>query len=449
MSVQRDETGPSTFGGMILETAGVKGIVLVLYLVAVTAAGSMYGVSFVEGVLPGGLLVALLALGLLTEVSLLRRPIDHIGVLVMVIALAYTAIEYLAVYEGVLVKQGVWFPMAAAAVLLGAVTVDAVRNRSGPGFDVVDMMGNVDIVGLYGGMLLIVYGLLVQGGQIDFLYTPYFPAFALAFAVSILLTSAAYISRAAAEADDGGQLHRRLVSVIGSLTDVEDDEEKREIAQHVRAVAGALNGIEIPSEVEDDEGRVPLVLPVSHNQIAFRSSSLDDALDRAAEAEMVGFVADVDQNVIFVAGGEPVRFYHQATERYDDEIGRLRETAAFKDDVRGYMAGSALVDDVLDVTPEPSGAADLLEETEAEIERRLGEPDRGSDDGGSETMAAGSSGESDVQPTEEQYDITDIEDVEETQGAGDGVDLDVGGRDIDLEEMLEEANKVFDEDTPY
>ena len=237
------DQGPSTLSGTVMETAGTKGVILVLYLVAITAGAATAGMGVVEGVLPGALLVALLAAGILVEVSVLERSIDHVGVLMMGIGLAYAVTEYLGV------AQGLWFPAAASGVLLASVVVDAVRHGAADGFDVVETLGSIDIVGLYTGILLAVYALLYSGDQLAFLQTPYFPAFALAFAVSILLTSTAYISRAAAKAEDPGKLHRRLVSVIGSLDDVEDDEEKREIAQHVRAVAGALNGVEIPCKV--------------------------------------------------------------------------------------------------------------------------------------------------------------------------------------------------------
>jgi hypothetical protein len=455
---QETDQGPSTLSGTVMETAGTKGVILVLYLVAVTAGAATAGMSVVEGVLPGALLVALLAVGILVEVSVLERSVDHVGVLMMGIGLAYAVTEYLGV------AQGLWFPAGASGVLLASVVVDAVRHGTEDGFDVVDTLGSIDIVGLYTGILLAVYALLYSGDQLAFLQTPYFPAFALAFAVSILLTSTAYISRAAAKAEDPGKLHRRLVSVIGSLDDVEDDEEKREIAQHVRAVAGALNGVEIPCNVEDEEGRVPLVLPVSHKQIAFRSADLAGAMEelqRIEDGRLDGFLIDGDRNVGFVRSGDLVKFYLRRTERYGDDRENLASSDAFEADVRGYRADRALIDAVIEVTPEPSDAVALLEETEAEIERRLegsgsappdgegGAVPGGTESGGVADRADGSSAGG-PRPTEEKYDIEDIEDVDGGEPESDTTaDLDVGGRDIDLEEMLEQANEVFDEDSPY
>ncbi|MDY6780017.1 MAG: hypothetical protein SV760_05640, partial [Halobacteria archaeon] len=202
METQIEKTGGGgeTFLDIVIDTTGTKGIILVSYLVLVTLVSSVWGTRSLEGVLPGAVLVIALSAGLAFEKNSLDRDTDVLGVTIVGIAIVYTFLEALGI------RQGLLFPLVSAGVLLGTVAYDSSRKRS---TDLIEFLGSVDLVGLYGSILLVVYSLLYVGGQLSFIYSPYFPGFILAFVATVLSTSVGYMSRASKSSTQisPGELH--------------------------------------------------------------------------------------------------------------------------------------------------------------------------------------------------------------------------------------------------
>lgn len=442
-----------SFFDSVVDTTGMKGVVLVSYLVLVTLVSAAVGTRALEGVIPGVALLAALAGALYIEKQQYGGKIDSVGLLVIGIVAVYTVMEAAGV------RQNAWFPLASASALFGMVAWSAVRQHHS---DVVDFMGNVDLVGLYGSVLLVIYSILLLGGQLSFIYTPYFPGFALVFVASVLMTSVAYVSKSAGpEATRPGELHHRLISVVRSLDEIENEGEREELAQQVRAVAGVLNGVTMPSRVEDSQGHVPIVLPVSNFVMAFGSAGYDNLLDRVREDGVTGYVTDSDENVVLLRNGSPVKYYVRGRNELGsdvDDVKRL-DPEAFESGVRVFEATYTLVDAIESVTPvgaimgeevyreearEPTAedqeeaARETIEEVEERTEPATEEP-----------VTEETREEAEADEHIEESDGETEEDVVEPEETEEAVEADAGEADEAGEEPGDEGGEEMEDEEDY
>ncbi len=333
-----------------LDTAGLKAIVLVGFLFGVTVLSAVYGVRHVEGVWAGAFLVAALAVALTFERAFLVDRVDVVGVVVLAIAAGYTALEHLGV------NQDVWFPVASAGLLAVAISIEAWRWLDDP--DVLEFFNRVDIVGLYGVILLLVYSLLLAGGQLDFIYSPYFPAVLFVFVATVLVSSVSYLSGGSVTPEKG-ELHERLISVVRGLESL-DSQTREPLVNHVKAVANAINGVQLPSKVRDDQGPVPVVLPVDGPR-----EKLPPGMERAAthlnRKRFTGYLVDDDGDVVLFKNGRPSKYYDREADEYGvgDGVEDLPDSLSLGM-AYAYKAPYSLVDAVEDVTPVASpGSTDL------------------------------------------------------------------------------------------
>lgn len=343
-----------------LETAGLKAVVLVGFLFTVTVMSAMYGVRAVEGLYAGAALAAVLAVALVFERLVLRSRTDVVGFVVLAVVVGYTAVEYTGR------RQDLWFPAAAAGLLAVTMAVEAWRWLDDP--DVVEFFNEIDIVGLYGVILLIVYSLLLVGGQLDFIYSPYFPAVLFVFVATVLVSSISYLS-GGQEMPGRGELHERLISVVRGLDDI-GYEDRQPLVDHVRAVANAINGVQIPTRVGDDEGSVPVVLPVDRPQEKVYPR-LESTVEHLNHRRFTGYLVTEASDVVLFKNGRPCKYYL----REDDVFGSPDTVEDLPEielgEAYAFHAPYSLVDSVEAVTPAEPGER-LREAPEASVEAKEG-----------------------------------------------------------------------------
>jgi len=430
----------------------VKGVVLLLALSFITGVSVVAGVRVVEGPLPGIILTALLLGAVGVESSKHDRK-DYVGVVAVVAAAAYTTLEF----AGIL--QYVWFPVTTAVALIGASALTSVKREPETAAEFVE---NLDIVGLHGGILLLVYSLLLWGGQLSFIYAPVFPAVLLVFVLALLVTTIAYATRTTELGMQPDELHHRLVSVVESLRGIEGEDRER-LGEHVRAVADALTGFPIPTEVEISEGPIPVVLPDT-NPVAYNTKNVYALRGRLDSARFTGYAVDEQGNVLLSKNGSPAKYYVASEDRYVADADEL-PAGAFSN-ARVYTAAYAFVDSVVSVTPTPEHAEE--EETET-VEKEVTEEAEEKEGWASQAVGRVTDvrdnmdsllvdgeeiiPEEDVESEAEEIaqekgeeEIFDEEgDGEEEKSPIESTTLDVGGDEIDLEDMFDKADEVLED----
>lgn len=411
-----------SFLGSVADLITVKGVVLILYLSVITGVSVVVGRA-AHGFVAGGGLAVLLVAAVVFEYVRYDR-VDHVGVASVIIAVVYSALEYVGTL------QNLWFPVSAAVLLLATSGYQAWRDDVA---DAAEFVEHLDIVGLHGGVLLLLYSLLLAGAPLEFIYAPVFPAVLLFFAVSLLVTTIAYATRTPSVASD--ELHHRLVSVVRGLDDI-DDENREKLGEHVRAVAQALSGVAVPSRVTVEDGPVPVVLPATDPPV-YEADGVDNLMRRIEKSGVTGYAVE-DGDVILVKNGTPTRYYLDEEDRFGhpDVLPEGRFESA-----RLHSDAYVFVDAVESVVPEPGesveadewaeDAVESVEDVQDSVDTLLtaDEPDAGSDTSVSE-------GGEDTEEDDEETDGSD-----DTNRAG---KIDVGGDELDLDEMFDKADEMFD-----
>lgn len=408
--------------GSVADLITVKGVVLILYLSVVTGVSVVAGEA-VHGLLVGLGLVSVLAAAVVFERVHYERT-DVVGVAITGLVLLYTALEYVGVL------QNLWFPTASALVVLATSGYGAWRDNPS---DSAEFVENLDIVGLHGGVLLLLYSLLLAGAPLEFIYAPVFPAVLLFFALSLLVTTIAYATRSPSVASD--ELHHRLVSVVRGLEEIDDEEDREKLGRHVRAVAQALTGVSLPSRVTVDEGPVPVVLPASDPPV-YEADGLEDLLSKLEESGITGYAVD-GGDVLLIKNGTPTRHYLAEENRFGhpDALpeGRFKNASV-------YPAAYVFVDAVESVIPMPGADVEGDEWAEDAVERveDVGENVESLlDESGDDTESTTVEGESDTEGS-------DAETSDEDESESESPKIDVGGDELDLDEMFEKADEMFD-----
>lgn len=435
--------GTRRFLGSMADIVTVKGLILLFFLSVITGVSVVSG-TVVEGFYPGLALTFLLAGSVLIEKIYYDR-FDSVGVVAVGLAAAYTALEFVGVL------QDLWFPVASALLLLSTAAYDSWSQGFADGAQFVE---NLDVVGLHGGILFLLYGILLLGAPLEFIYAPVFPAVLLFFALSLLLTTVAYAARSPPVTSE--QLHQRLVSIVDELSEFEEALEEvpspdkgevkrfRQMARHVHAVARALQGIHVPSRVSVDGKPLPVVLPSSGHPV-YDADSYDALTDFVRGSRLTGY-AVADGDVLLIKNGEPTLYYLSDKGRFghaDALSGDRFEEASV------YSAAYAFVDSVESVLPLPGGdvsGEDWAEEALETVEDAKETDDLGSLLGeGGDVEALLGEGSQDVEDsdTEDTSGVGEPADPEEKENSGEGRLTDE--QDEDSEKTgVDKVDEIFD-----
>lgn len=457
---EHDGTAGSTpsFFDSVAALVTVKGVVLLLFLTVIAVASVATGEA-VQGVLPGAALASLLVIAVIYE-DIRNDHVDVVGVVTIVLATVYTGFEYIEV------TQGMWFPLAAAFLLLA--TAGGVAWTKTEEDDPGVFVENLDVVGLHGGVLFVLYALIYLGASTadapmdEILFSPILPVVLLFFVLSLLGTTVAYAARSPPIEVATNELHHKLVSVVRGLAEVEDDETREDLGQHVRSVAGSLSGVDVPSRVEVSDGEVPVVLPVS-GQPVYEPHDVDDLLSELRERSLTGYAVHEDGNVLLAKEGKPVAYYVSPK----DEFGTNPDVLPYGyfGDARVFTASYAFVDSVESVLPlgrsveadeeaagEESGA---VEDAKEEVESVLGTdelPDEEEVEAEAEAIAEekdaeeifSESVEEEETVEEEGAEVEEDETEEETEDTEERKSESAFESDTDINEKLDDAGDMFE-----
>ena len=397
-----------------------KGVVLLLFLTGITV-GSIAAGEALEGVLFGASLAALLLVAVVYE-DVQNDTIDAVGVVAVVLSVAYTGLEYIGV------EEGLWFPLASAFLLLTTAGIVAWRRAEDDAAPA-EFVDELDIVGLHGGIMFVLYALLYVGAPPAFLTSPFVPALFLFFVVSLLGTTITYATRSSSVDVDADELHHRLVSVVRGLDEIEDVESREKLGQHVRSVAQALSGVQVPSRVEVSDGRVPVVLPTSGNPV-YESRDVDNLLKKLKENGLTGYAVHEDGNVLLVKNGKPAVYYVAPKDKFGTSTNAL--PYGYFSEAKVYTSAYAFVDSVESVLPtgETEEAVERTGKDEEEDEESVFSETKENEDGESDDEK-GEKTEKEVSHRNESDD-----DEQKTEPAFED--------DVDINKKIDDAGDMFD-----
>jgi hypothetical protein len=399
----------STYLRRLLGVLGAKGIIVLVAFPAVV----LLSADDVHPVLAGGLLAGGFVYAVLvdadssvvdlhpdTEVKLKQQKtiaerVDAVGVVFVLLALGYTVLSV----WGIPVDWRA--TVVAAGVVLGAVVYDYVA-----GDDEGDHL-SVDVVGFAVAEVLVLRAVVTGTGWLEFADSATFGAIAFlvyggtvaAFAGHEAVTREVVVSRT----DD--EIHRTLFGVLGNVRTVEDGTTRTKMAAEMRRAAGSLDGVELPSVVEDDEGAVPVVASTRQPDGRLFTTDADEVLQTAADEGFTGYVVYGNDVLIFRNGGLS-KFYVDGEYGYD-----ARELSDRVTEATFHSLDHSTLNELDEVTPnEERGAAVVTDEEEKESAE---------DEDTAETVGS-----------------------EEDEGTN---KLEIGGEEIDMEEMFEKADDIIDE----
>ncbi|MFP4174288.1 MAG: hypothetical protein ACLFSW_00720 [Halobacteriales archaeon] len=398
-----------TYLRRLFRVLGAKGVVVLVAFPAVVFLST----DDVHPVLAGGLLAGGFVYALLvdsdssivdlhpdTEVKLKQQKavsekVDAVGVAFVLLVLGYVVLSLLSVPVD-------WrATVVAAGVVLGAVVYDYATV----GGDEDDYL-SVDVVGFAVAEVLVLRAVVTGTGWTGFADSPTFGAIAFlvyggtiaAFAGHAAVTREIVVSRT----DD--EIHRTMFGVLGNVRTVEDEMTRKKMAAEMRRAADSLDGVEIPSVVKDEAGRVPVVVPTRQPDGRLFTTDVDEVLETASEEGFTGYVVYGNDVLIFRNGGLS-KFYVDGEYGYD-----ARELSDRITEATFHSVDHASLNELDDVTPSEERGATVVKEAAVS------------------------------------------EDVEEEGATGeederrDGADtLEIGGEEIDVEEMFEKADEIIDE----
>ena len=342
----------SEYPERLLGVVGAKGLVLFFALVVLVVLAAT-----VPGLVSEPVTGALVAVALGAAVALDRElspeeDVDPVGLSVLVAAVVYTAAVAVGPSPGWLSALG------ASVVVLAATAYAYVRDGS----------VRPDVLGLLTAGTLVAYAALRLTGWTGFAHSP-------VFGVLVLLVGAGFVAASVSarprtvepevEPDRDEELHRLLLGVLNDIADIPDEDVREDIASKMRLVAGKLEGVKIPTEVEDGHGRVPVVLPDTAPEQRHEDATVKDVLEAADSDRFTGYVVHGERDaVLMFRNGTLFKHYSDVGFGYEaDSLGDStgRSEAAF------FALGHMPLNDLDDLTPTDEEIL-MTEEGESEIE---------------------------------------------------------------------------------
>lgn len=408
LSREREET--RSYVSKLAEVMGVKGTVVLLALLAMTSLGSL-APNYASGYYAGALLSIALLIAVVADkwLSVGDDEFDRVGIAMFLVAAAYTAMKYLETTAAGSYASIEWlFALAGAVFVLAAVIND--YWRSGEKLEDYTWkktdtrtpeLLRIDLVGFLAAEILVVYSLLRAGGWTAFVHSPAFPALAFVVASSFFALVAGYtvITREIEVSGIGDEFHELLIGVIRGLKDLEDDDVREDIAERMRLIAENVRGVTLTSVIEDRYGGIPVVLPTFDPVAWYEDTGLYDVLDDVKGEGVTGYIV-WDDNVILLRNGNVVKYYVGG--EYGDETDKLDEGRV---DADVFELPHSVLNELQTITPRPY---EEVEEAPEPEERE-----------------------------EEEKEVAEKEGGEKT--------IDVGGNEVDIQEMFEKADEIMEE----
>lgn len=400
-----------TYLRRLLHVMGAKGIVVLIALpAAVVLSGDIVHPILAGGVLTGGLVYALLVDSDSSEADIhpetdvkMRRDkplvemVDGVGLAFVVLSLGYIGVAA----TGIGVGWGA--AVIGASVVVGAVVFDYVVTTS----DDDDL--SVDVVGFAVAEVLVLYALVTGTGWDGFAESATFGAIAFLIYVGTVVAFAGHaaVTREVVVSRTDDDIHGTLFGILENVRDVKDEKMRKEMASEIRSAAESLDGVELPSAVEDDEGAVPVVVSTRQPDGRVFATDPEEILETARDENLTGYV---------VYGGDVMLFRNGGLSKF------------YVDGEYGYDA-SELDGDILEATfySVNHGALNAL-------------------DGVTPSEETGTVVVTEKEVIEDDEDEEGMEAEEKEKAEEDEIGtLDIGGDEIDVEEMFEKADEIIDE----
>lgn len=274
--------------------------------------------------------------------------------------------------------------LGASALFLAATAYGYVRDSE-----------YADPVGLLATGALAIYALLRLTGWTEFAHSPVFAALVFSVGAGFVAVFArpTRVEREVKDSQDA-ELYRLVLGILNEVADVTEEDVREDIASKMRLVAGRLGGVKIPTEVEDSHGGVPVALPDVSSDSRREDVTVEEVIETADDERFTGYVVHGDavlmfRNGTFFKGYTDGEFGHSA-----DFLGDRKADAAF------FSLGHMPLNDLDDLTPTDE---EVVTPEEAERERA------------------------------------------ETGGDADEGTLQVGGDEIDIDEMFEKADDIIED----
>jgi len=261
---------------------------------------------------------------------------------------------------------------------------------------------HIDIVGFVVTQLLLVHSILLATGWGQFANSSTFGA--LAFLVYTTTTAAfagyAVVTREVVVSRTSEEVHEILIGVLGDVYDIENDVLREDIASKMRMTADCLDGVKIPTNVEDGYGEVPAVVPRRKPDRRSIQELAESVIKTAVDESFTGYIIH-DENVLLFRNGLLIKYYRDG--EYGYEIEDIKDTVG---DATFHSVEHSTLNDLDDITPNEGDVTDS-EEVKKEIETK-----------------------------EEQKD---------EHKEGEGKTLDIGGEEIDMDEMFQKADEIMED----
>ena len=366
------------YADRFLGVLGAKGVVLSLLLVAVVFLLATDSELVTEPVF--GALVAVTlggAVALDTELAP-ENDVDTVGLSLLVAVVAYTA----AVGFGA--SPGWLFALGASALVLAATAYEYLPDAS-----------HADPVGAVVAGALFVYAALRLTGWTGFAHSSVFAALVLSVGAGFVAVSVPKktVEREVEEEKDD-ELHRLIFGVVNEVSDVSDEDVRKDIASKMRLVAGKLEGVKIPTEVEDDHGGVPVALSEASPDARHEDVAVREVVGRADAERFTGYVVHGDAVLMFRNG---TLFKAYSDGEFGHETHSLDGGSA---DAAFFPLGHMPLNDIDDLTPTDQGVV-----TSVDAEKESAETTDDTDEG----------------------------------------KIKVGGDEIDIDEMFEKADEIIED----
>jgi hypothetical protein len=427
--VAADEKVEKTYLRRLYEALRLKGFVVLVGVPAALAASAV-APDIVSPLVVGAVATLLFAVAAVVDSKTdPASRVDTVGIAFVVVSAAYTGI----VFNGYEVVRS--YSVVAAGLVLGAVAYEYL-SKGGDGSlgeiheTSVDPL-HLDIVGFVTSEILVVYAVLHATGWGGFADSPVFVILAYVFYSSTVAAFAGYavITREIVVSRTSDEVHDAVVSVLSDIQEIADGGLRKKLALNARRIAECLDGFRIPSRVEDQYGRVPVVLSTRKPDVRRIDLRVKDVLRIAEEAEFTGYVVQGDGVFLFL-NGELSKHYREG--RYTEEADGINEGI---DDASFFSLEYPTAKNLAEITPgegeirEPEEVAEQIEDKEVDESAKVG---HGLSIGGDDV------------DVKEMFSLTE-ELVDESPKQSRERTLDVGGDEIDVDEIMDRADEVIEE----
>jgi hypothetical protein len=397
-TVAAGENVQGTYFRRLADVLGAKGVVALVAFPVTAVVSSV--VSGTTALAVGGFVFTTAFLYALV-VDRERSPTDEfdpVGVAFAVLAAGYTVLALTGAGVGAL-SAFVGALVVLAAVVYGYVFHEGVpEDLSSDALREIEADPlHIDVVGFAVAEILVVYSVLLGTGWGEFARSQGFAALAFVVYVGTVAVFAGYavVTREIVVSRTDDEVHELLFGVLGDIAQVEDDVLRDDVASKMRLVAECLDGVKLPTVVEDEYGEVPVVLSTRRPDARRVEVPTDEVFGLAKEREFTGYAVHGDSVLLF-RNGVLAKWYEDGEYGHDAE--GLEDRVA---DATLHALDHTTLNHLDDVTPQDE---DVVEPDDVEPEEEEG------DDEGSESST-----------------------------------LNVGGEEIDMEEMFEKADEIMEE----